>query len=288
MFLYQDRAFSKSTVEARRFVGQFVQQALDYRATHTSSSDTLKASEERYVFLYELSKQTADKKMLTDQLLNILLAGRDTTASLLSITCFILARRPDIWNKFREDVLKLGKKTPSFEDVRSMTYLTWILNESKSASISYPLSRRRSLMLFTALRLYPVVPMNIRTANKDTFLPLGGGPEGKDPVFVPEGHEVLYSVYSMHRLPEVFGPDATEYRPERWANLKPGWAYIPFNGGPRICPGQQFALTEAGYTLIRIAQCFKSIESRDDRPFKEGLTLTLASENGTKVSLTPG
>lgn len=141
--------------------------------------------------------------------------------------------------------------------------------------------------MLAALRLYPVVPVNSRTATKDTYLPLGGGPEGKDPIFVPKGHEILYSVYSMHRLPEIFGPDAGEYRPERWATLKPGWAYIPFNGGPRICPGQQFAITEACYAMTQIVRNFKSIESRDDRPFVEGLTLTLASENGTKVALTP-
>lgn len=116
---------------------------------------------------------------------------------------------------------------------------------------------------------------------------MGGGPEGKDPIFVPKGQDVMYSVYSMHRLPEVFGSDSTEYRPERWANLKPRWAYIPFNGGPRICIGQQFALTEASYTVMRIVRRFKNIESQDMQPFKEALTLTLASKNGTKVSLSP-
>jgi cytochrome P450 len=135
--------------------------------------------------------------------------------------------------------------------------------------------------------LYPAVPVNSRSANKNTYLPVGGGPDGKDPVFVPKGQEVIYSVYSMHRLPEVFGQDATEFRPERWASLKPGWAYIPFNGGPRICPGQQFALTEAGYTIMCILRRFKSVECRDGKPFQEALTLTLASKNGTQVCLTP-
>ncbi|KAH6983892.1 n-alkane-inducible cytochrome P450 [Ilyonectria destructans] len=265
MIFYRDGAFSKATLEARRFVDQFVQRALEYRDAHAEDKDAPAAPEQRYVFLYELAKQTADKKVLTDQVLNILLAGRDTTASLLSITFFILARRPEVWNKLREEVLKVENKRPSFEELKSMTYLTWVLNES--------------------LRLYPVVPLNFRTANKDTCLPVGGGPDGKDPIFVPKGQEVMYSVYSMHRLPAVFGPDATEYRPERWASLKPGWAYIPFNGGPRICTGQQFALTEASYTLCRLVRRFKSIESRDTQPFKEGLTLTLASKNGTKVSL---
>lgn len=124
-------------------------------------------------------------------------------------------------------------------------------------------------------------------ANKDTYLPLGGGANGKAPLYIRKGDEVMYSVYSMHRLPEIFGLDADEYRPERWEKLKPGWGYIPFNGGPRICIGQQFALTEAGYTTVRIMQAFDAIESRDPKPFEEGLTLTMASFNGAKVSLAP-
>jgi cytochrome P450 len=91
----------------------------------------------------------------------------------------------------------------------------------------------------------------------------------------------------MHRRQDIFGPDADEYRPERWEKLKPGWAYIPFNGGPRICIGQQFALTEAGYCIVRVMQEFEAMESRDSRPFEEALTLTLASFNGAKVALTP-
>jgi cytochrome P450 len=142
-------------------------------------------------------------------------------------------------------------------------------------------------MLCGALRLYPVVPVNIRMANKDTFLPVGGGTDGKDPIFVAKGHEVLYSVYTMHRLPEIFGPDADVYRPERWETLKPDWAYIPFNRGPRICIGQQFALTEARYTTVRILQHFNVIESRDPGPFQERLTLTMSSYNGTQVAMTP-
>lgn len=268
MAFHRDSAFTKATIDARHFVDQFVQKAIDYRSASDSNKTSAKdLDEHRYVFLYELSKQTTDRTVLTDQLLNILLAGRDTTASLLSITFFILARHPDIWTKLREDVLRFEGEKPSFEDLKSMTYLTWVMNET--------------------LRLYPVVPVNIRMANKDTYLPVGGGAHGKDPIFVPKGQEVLYSVYSMHRLPEVYGPDAMEYRPERWAGLKPGWAYIPFNGGPRICVGQQFALTEAGYTIARIVRQFKGIECRDSRPFKEALTLTMASKNGTKVALTP-
>lgn len=131
MFIYQDWKFSKATVDARAYVDQFVQRVIDYRIADGQKGALQESdSDKRYVFLYELSKQTTDKKMLTDQLLNILVAGRDTTASLLSITCWVLARRPDIWNRLRDEVLKLDKKIPSFEDIKSLTYLNWILNES--------------------------------------------------------------------------------------------------------------------------------------------------------------
>ncbi|PYH43214.1 cytochrome P450 [Aspergillus saccharolyticus JOP 1030-1] len=263
---YRSRAYNKATEESRKYVGQFVRGALEHRAAQKAGHLDQNQSQ-GYVFLYELVQQTQDEKVLTDQLLSVLLAGRDTTAILLTITFFIMSKREDVWRKLRAEVLNLEGKRPSFEDLKNMKYLTWVMNET--------------------LRLYPIVPINIRTANKNTTLPTGGGPDGKAPVFIAKGQEVMYSSYTMHRLPDVYGNDATEYRPERWANLRPGWAYIPFNGGPRICIAQQFALTEAGYTIVRILQEYESIESRDPEPLKARVGLTLASANGAKVALTP-
>lgn len=136
-----------------------------------------------------------------------------------------------------------------------------------------------------ALRLYPSVPQNIRFANRDTTLPVGGGRDGKAPVFIKKGQLVSYAVYSMHRRKDLYGEDAEEYRPERWDSLRVGWGYLPFNGGPRICVGQQFALTEAGYTIVRLVQEFERIESRDPTPWLESLHLTLGSGNGVQIAL---
>src|ERR1700761_1221797 len=98
----------------------------------------------RYVFLNELLKQTDDKIQVRSELLNILLAGRDTTASLLSNVWFELSRRPEIWAKLREEVDALNGKKPTYQQVKDMKYLRAILNES--------------------LRLHPVVPGNSRQA----------------------------------------------------------------------------------------------------------------------------
>jgi cytochrome P450 len=97
-------------------------------------------------------------------------------------------------------------------------------------------------------------------------------------------------VHSMHRRPDIYGPDAELFRPGRWGpeeNLRPGWAYLPFNGGPRICVGQQFALTEAGYTIVRLLQEFPEIEDRDGEEWMEQLSLTCCSAMGVRVALVP-
>ncbi|KAJ5471616.1 hypothetical protein N7530_008973 [Penicillium desertorum] len=268
---YRWKEYNKAVRDTRAYVERFVQKSIDYRVAANSGrevdQDIKRLTESRYVFSYELSKQTLDKTNITDQILSVMFAGRDTTANLLSIVFFIMARHPDVWSELRKEVLTLDGRKPSFDDLKSMTYLTWVLNET--------------------LRMYPIAPFNVREANRDTYLPVGGGPDGKSPVHVPKGHEVIYTVYTMHRENEVYGPDPDEFRPERWEKLRPGWAYLPFNGGPRICIGQQFALTEAGYTITRIMQQFESIENRDPNPWTEDFGLTLSNANGTKVALTP-
>lgn len=150
-------------------------------------------------------------------------------------------------------------------------------------------TRIRILTSSPALRTHPVVPINARFAIKDTVLPLGGGSSGKSPLFVPKGTVVMYYPYAMHRRTDLYGPDAAEYRPERWETLRHGWEYLPFNGGPRVCLGQQYALTEASFVTVRMLQEFAAIESRDPNGgvWQESLTLTVCSANGVQVGLTP-
>ncbi len=76
-------------------------------------------------------------------------------------------------------------------------------------------------------------------------LPTGGGPDGKSPILIRRGEAVGYCVYAMHRRKDIYGPDTEQFRPERWEeeNLQNiGWAYLPFNGGPRICLGRMYRM----------------------------------------------
>lgn len=92
------------------------------------------------------------------------------------------------------------------------------------------------------------MPVNTRTTLKTTILPTGGGPDRKSPVLVPEGTPMAYSVYTLHRRPDLYGMDAECFRPERWDEDLPlfrdrttqNYGYLPFSGGPRICLGSTF------------------------------------------------
>ena len=137
--------------------------------------------------------------------------------------------------------------------------------------------------------------MNNRTAKKATILPRRGGPDGTAPILVRKGEVVVFSQYVNARRRNIFGPDADAFRPERWEeqeSLNPyGWAYFPFNGGPRACLGQDFALMEVSYTIVRLLQEFQTIRLPNwekNEPVgteMQRLTLVLSSADGCRVEL---
>jgi cytochrome P450 len=158
---------------------------------------------------------------------------------------FLLVRHPEVLNKLRAEIANHGDAELTRNDLRNMTYLQNVLKESKFITII--LFTHKRLLNHIALRLYPSLPVNTRTAVKTTVLPTGGGPDRSSPVLIPKGSAVAYSVYSMHRRPDLYGMDAELFRPERWDEDMPmnlsktnaKWGYLPFNGGPRICIGSK-------------------------------------------------
>ncbi len=120
--------FRKDIQYVHTFIDRYVEKALEYRKTLGLEKSDPKG-EGRYVFLHELAKATNDPEQIRSELLNILLAGRDTTASLLSNVWFMLAQRPDIWKKLRAEVDELGGDKPTYAQIKEMKYLKMILNE---------------------------------------------------------------------------------------------------------------------------------------------------------------
>ncbi|KAL8961870.1 MAG: hypothetical protein Q9193_001640 [Seirophora villosa] len=216
--LIPNPTFKRDIQDVHKFTDHYVELGLEWLKKQDVEKSNSVAGE-RYIFLHELVKATQDPVRIRSELLNVLLAGRDTTASLLSNLWFVLARRPDIWAKLGQEVGDLEGELPTFEQIKNMKYLRYTLNE--------------------ALRLYPVVPVNARMAITDTILPLGGGQDSKSPMFIPAGTTVAWHLFTMQRRQDLYGDDAEEFKPERWETLRPGWEYLPFNGGPRICIGRE-------------------------------------------------
>ena len=103
------------------------------------SEKSLKPTSEnsKYVCLEQIADQVQDSRQLRDEMLNVLLAGRDTTAGLLSNTFHVLSRHPDVWKKLRAEVNTLEGRLPTYEHLKSLKYLKCVLNEGKLLQISH-------------------------------------------------------------------------------------------------------------------------------------------------------
>lgn len=262
------RKFYQAVKQVHTYMDAHIKKAIEQHKLQEKSLSNTGQEDERYVFLHELLKLTGDGLSLRDELTAVFFAGRNTTSALLGNLFFILARNPQVWQRLRDEVIdQLQGRKPTLDDLKAMKYLGYCLNE--------------------ALRFYPVAPGSSRVALKDGILPKGGGVDGESPVFVPAGTLVMFHYFALHKRKDLWGPDADEFRPERWQNEKTAWKFLPFGGGPRNCIGLQFGLTEASYTTVRLVQAFSAVMSRDSEPWTESLSATCTSANGVKVAMTP-
>ncbi|KAH8590372.1 cytochrome P450 [Bisporella sp. PMI_857] len=272
-WVYTPTRFSQACKAIKIYVDGYVQSAMKSLDQSKESSED---SSDQFVFIKELQDELRDPILVRDQLVSCLLAGRDTTACLMSWTFRLLVQYPEALNKLRKEITEvLGKeKNVSRAHIRAMPYLDCVLKE--------------------VLRLYPPVPANLRFATKTTIMPRGGGADGRSSVLIRKGWGVTYSPYLMHRRTELYGEDANVFRPERWEDGKLkaiGWGWLPFNDGPRVCLGKDMALMEASIGIARIIQAFPRINLPPgddwDEPGteKQALTLVLAPADGCKVQL---
>ncbi|KAK0656480.1 cytochrome P450 [Cercophora newfieldiana] len=279
MLGYSTNSLLQTSPEGSQFLSDFDRhyQALEpfslRRAINKGAKDSSVAAPERsYIFLDELLKLNVPEEYVIDQILSIIIAGRDTTAIATAAVFYYLARDPESVRRIREEIAQLGVDNPSWEELRGMRFLNNVVRES--------------------LWLFPPIPLNSREAGKETVLPHGGGPDGKSPALVPKGTPVRWSLYSLHRNKEVHGPDADEFRPDRWESLRLGWDYIPFHGGPQICLGQQFSLSQMAYLLYMFFKTFRGIEAHEEgemllhyqtaSPWKEAIIESNRLSNGCK------
>jgi cytochrome P450 len=154
--------------------------------------------------------------------------------------------------------------------------------------VQYRVSTCQYLLNHPGLRLLSPVGSSRRQCTSECVLPAGGGPSGKSPILVTPGMQVIVDFQVMQCDPDIWGPDAAEFRPERWEKSRPLWNYIPFLGGPRMCPAQQMVLTQYALVLVKMMRKFGKMESKDPEiRFVEEHKITKQSRNGVMVSFVP-
>jgi cytochrome P450 len=177
---------------------------------------------------------------LRDQLVTLLLAGHETTATALAWTFDLLFRHPDAMARLREEV----------HGGDGDTYIDAVCRES--------------------LRVRPVVPFTGRKLLQDATL---GGYDHE------AGTVILAAIYMLHTRADVY-PDPFTFRPERFLEAAPEtYSWIPFGGGTRRCIGAAFAEMEMRVALRTILESVDLEPGSDqpERPIRRNVTMSPAS-----------
>jgi cytochrome P450 len=200
-------------------------------------------------------------RVLRDEIVTILLAGHETTASTLSWAWYLLSRHPEAAERLRDEaVAALGDRTPEYADLTKLPYTATVIQET--------------------MRLYPAVwalPRRAQAADE-----IDGYP-------VPAGADVMISAYTLHRHPG-FWANPDQFRPERFAADAPPvahkYAYIPFGAGPRVCVGSHLGMLEATLIAAMVARRFRFEFAGTADPVPEAM-LSLRVRDGLPVRVRP-
>jgi cytochrome P450 len=240
----------------RKFLDPIVERVLlDKQTSEKAGTDV---PIDQRTFLQHLADSTEDASLIRDQILNILLASRDTTASLLTYITYFLAIHPDVTKKLRAEVLEhCGTNgAPTYDNIRHLRYMRAVINET--------------------LRIFPPVPLNMRESRKEACVlptadPTYASISSSQHLYMPKATTFLYIPILTQRNPALWGPDADIFDPERWLDptrlakvTANPFMFTPFSAGPRICLGQNYAYHEASYFLVRLLQQFETFTLASD------------------------
>ena len=186
-----------------------------------------------------------------DELLTLLIAGHETTATALSWTFERLLRHPEALTACRDEVeLHRGE-----ERAFVVGYLDAVVRETL---------RQRPVLPITARKLTRPV-----TAGEWTF---------------PKGWTLMPCIYLLHNDPDVY-PEPERFLPERFlrADGPSSRVWLPFGAGPRHCIGSSLAMMATGVILRTVLE---RVELEPDRPEPERIVrrnFTLGPERGARV-----
>ncbi|KAH8511260.1 hypothetical protein H0E87_008715 [Populus deltoides] len=180
----------------------------------------------------------------------------------------------------RKDCVEIGRSSSYGDDLLGM-----LLNEMEKKRSDGWYGQQRSysghlnMIVSESLRLYPSGTLLPRMAFED--IKLGD-------LDIPKGLQIWIPVLAIHHSEELWGKDANEFNPDRFASksFAPGRHFIPFAAGPRNCIGQSFAMMEAKIILAMLISQF-SFNISDCYRHAPVVVLTIKPKYGVQVYLKP-
>ncbi|MBE9180351.1 cytochrome P450 [Oculatella sp. LEGE 06141] len=191
---------------------------------------------------------------LHDELMTLLLAGHETTATAIAWALYWVHRVPGIRDTALKELETLGQEPDPASIVR-LPYLTAVCYE--------------------ALRIYPVAVLTVPRAVKEPVELMGYS--------LAAGVRLYGCIYLTHHREDIY-PDSRQFKPERFLKRQfSPYEFLPFGGGVRRCIGEALALFEMKLvvaTILRRCDLYLA-DPQPERPKRRGVTM--APERGVQM-----
>ncbi|WJX16965.1 hypothetical protein P8452_06937 [Trifolium repens] len=209
------------------------------------------------------------KEYIRDTTLNLLIAGNGSVSSGLSWFFSLVSTHPIVEAKIIQEIKdKCLTQEENFVTNLSMEVLDKLVYLHGAIS--------------EALRLYPPVPFEYKCAIKDDTLSSGD--------HVSPNTKLIYSLYAMGRMEQIWRVDCLEFKPERWISDRgqiikvPSYKFIAFNAGPRSCIGKDMSFVQMKMVAVALLWKFK-IQVVEGHSVTPKTSILLRMKHGLKVTV---
>ncbi|PHU16920.1 hypothetical protein BC332_12615 [Capsicum chinense] len=265
----------KKMISARETLDYTIDNYISKKCKDLKEGGDLKESEEGFDLLtFYLKKEEnlgvkCDDNFLRDNILNLMIAGRDTTSSALTWFIWLVSTNPQVEKKIRDEIKSVipneeARKFRLFnvQELNKLVYLHGALCDS--------------------LRLYPPVPFQHKEPLENDTLPSGHKVHPK--------LKIMFPLYAMGRMESIWGEDCLEFKPERWISERgtikhePSYKFMSFNAGPRTCLGKEVAFTQMKAVAAAIIHNYH-VELVKGHPVQSNASIILYMRHGFKVRI---
>jgi cytochrome P450 len=250
-----DRALDRSVAEVQRCIAGFVHDARERLQADPARREQPPNLLEAMIVAADEGQSGIDDRLVSANVMTMLLAGEDTTANTLAWLLHLLHRHPAALQRAHEEVRRVigDTESPGPEQLAALDFIDAAIQE--------------------ALRLKPVAPFTVIESLRDTRV---------GDLQVPAG-TMLWCALRPDSLDERHFERAAEFEPERWlasdgdALRAARRVSMPFGAGPRICPGRYLALTEMKLLLAMLLSNFdlESVEAPGGGEAEDRMSFTM-------------